>query len=341
MAADPRIPYDTFTPAQMDVLIVEPLDGNVLQWLAARHAVQYAPELANDPQGFRKALAMARAIVIPPSVTLDTQAVQAAPALLVVGRLSSGSENIDIEACSRRGIEVVRPATASAVAEAEFTIGALLQMFRRVPIANDEGLLVGRELGSAVVGLVGMTSTAKPLAQLLRAFGARVVGYDPGLHASDPVWERTGVEPIALSELMQTSDAVCVLLGYFARFAGLFGERLLGECKANQVLVSLGHSSLFDESALARALLSGQMSAAWFDSMEPGLLDPGRPLRRIDTLQVTPRVAGTTQQSRTRSAWAVARRIDELLFTVPVPVVFKPALQTDDFSGLAGDPVLV
>jgi len=323
----------------MDVLIVEPLDGNVLQWLAARHAVQYAPELANDPPGFRKALAMARAIVIPPSVTLDAHAVQAAPVLLVVGRLSSGSENIDIDACAWRGIEVVRPATASAVAEAEFAIGAMLQMFRRVPIANDEGLLVGRELGSAVVGLVGMTSTAKPLAQLLRAFGARVVGYDPGLHASDPVWERTGVEPMALSELMQTADAVCVLLGYFARFTGLFGERLLGECKANQVLVNLGHSSLFDETALAWALLSGQMSAAWFDSMEPGLLDPGRPLSRIDTLQVTPRVAGTTQQSRTRSAWAVARRIDERLFAVPAPAVFKPALPSDDFSGLAGDPV--
>lgn len=323
----------------MDVLIVEPLDGTVLQWLAARHAVQYAPELAGDPRGFRAALATARAAVIPPSVTLDALAVQSAPALLVVGRLSSGSENIDLDACARRGIEVVRPATASAVAEAEFTIGALLQMLRRVPIANDEGLLVGRELGSAVVGLVGMTSTAKPLAQLLQAFGARVVGYDPGLHASDPVWERTGVEPVGLSELMQTSDAVCVLLGYFARFTGLFGERLLGDCKANQVLVSLGHSSLFDEAALAWALLSGQMSAAWFDSMEPGRLDAGRPLSRIDTLQVTPRVAGTTQQSRTRSAWAVARRIDELLFVVPAPAVFRPAQPTGDFSGLAGDPV--
>ncbi len=323
----------------MDVLIVEPLDGNVLQWLAARHAVQYAPELAGDPPGFRKALSAARAIVIPPSVTLDAQAVQAAPLLVVVGRLSSGSENIDLDACARRGVEVVRPATASAVAEAEFTIGALLQMLRRVPIANDEGLLVGRELGSTAVGLVGMTSTAKPLAQLLQAFGARVVGYDPGLHASDPVWERTGVKPVGLSELMQHSDAVCVLLGYFARFTGLFGERLLGECKANQVLVSLGHSSLFDEAALAWALLSGQMSAAWFDSMEPGRLAAGRPLSRIDTLQVTPRVAGTTQQSRTRSAWAVARRIDELLFAVPAPVVFRPAQPTGDFSGLAGDPV--
>ena len=323
----------------MDLLIVEPLDGRALQWLAARHAVQYAPELANDPQGFRRALADARAVVIPPSVTLDAQAVQLAPLLRVVGRLSSGSENIDLDACARRDIEVVRPATASAVAEAEFTIGALLQMFRRVPIANDEGLLVGRELGSAVVGLVGMTSTVKPLAQLLRAFGARVVGYDPGLHGSDPVWERTGVEPVSLSELMQISDAVCVLLGYFARFKGLFGERLLGESKANQVLLSLGHSSLFDEAALAWALLSGQMSAAWFDSLEPGSLDAGRPLSRIDTLQVTPRVAGTTQQSRTRSAWAVARRIDELLFAVPAPAVFKPALPSDDFAGLAGDQV--
>jgi phosphoglycerate dehydrogenase-like enzyme len=166
-----------------------------------------------------------------------------------------------------------------------------------------------------------------------------VVGYDPGLHASDPVWERTGVQPTGLGELMQTSDAVCVLLGYFARFTGLFGERLLGECKANQVLVSLGHSSLFDEAALSWALLSGQMSAAWFDSMEPGMLDPGRPLSRIDTLQVTPRVAGTTQQSRTRSAWAVARRIDELLFAVPAPAVFKPVQRADDFSGLEGDPM--
>jgi len=321
----------------MDVLIVEPLDGNVLQWLAARHAVRYAPELANDRRGFRQALATARAIVIPPSVTLDAQAVQEAGALRVVGRLSSGSENIDIDACGRRGIEVVRPATASAAAEAEFAIGALLQMLRRVPIANDEGLLVGRELGSAVVGLVGMTTTAKPLAQLLRAFGSRVVGYDPGLHASDPLWERTGVEPLGLSELVQTSDGVCVLLGYFARFERLFGERLLGECKADQVLVSLGHSSLFDEAALAWALLSGQMSAAWFDSMEPGMLDPGRPLRRIDTLQVTPRVAGTTQQSRTRSAWAVARRIDELLFSLPPTSAFKSAAATDDFAGLEGD----
>jgi phosphoglycerate dehydrogenase-like enzyme len=301
----------------MDVLIVEPLDFEVLQWLDANHEVHVAPELARDPLAFRGALASVKAVVIPPSVALDAQALHAAPRLRVVGRLSVGAENIDLAACSRAGIEVVRPSTASAAAEAEFVIGALLQLLRRVPIISDVGLLVGRELGACTVGIVGMAPAVTPLTHLLSAFGARIVGYDPGVHASDALWSRAGVEPVPLRELMQISDGVCVLLGYFQRYAGLFGERLLAESKRDQVIVSLAHSGLFDEAALAKALSEGPLAAAWFDSLEPGLLDPGRPLGLIDTLQVTPRVSGTTLQSRTRSAWAVARRIDELLLAEP------------------------
>ncbi|MDP1647760.1 MAG: NAD(P)-dependent oxidoreductase [Rubrivivax sp.] len=321
----------------MDVLIVEPLDPNVLNWLAARHAVQYAPELAQQPHAFRETLVRVRSVIIPPSVALDAATLQGAPQLRIVGRLSAGAENIDIDACARAGIEVVRPASASAGAEAEFVIGALLQMLRRVPIISDDGLLVGRELGGLTVGLVGMTATVKPLQQLLQAFGARVIGYDPGVHASDPIWSRSGVEPVGLQELLQGSDAVCVLLTYYPRFAGLFGARLLTECKLNQVLVSLGHSSLFNEAALAQALREGPLAAAWFDSLEPGALDPGRPLRHIDTLQVTPRVSATTQQSRVRSAWAVARRIDELLLSVPPRRSFRQTLP-GEFAGLEDGP---
>ena len=230
-----------------------------------------------------------------------------------MGRLSAGAENIDFEACARAGVEVVRPSDATAQAEAEFMIGALLQMLRRVPVVNPEGLLVGRELGSATVGLIGMGPAAQPTAQLLQAFGTRVVGYDPALHASDALWARWLVEPVSLRELMEQSDAVCVMLTYFTRYQGLLGERYLSFCKPNQVLVSLASTSLFDENALADVLGAGRMAAAWFDSLEPGLLAPGRLLHQIDTLQVTPRVASTTLESRVRAAWDVARRIDDLL----------------------------
>ena len=140
----------------MDVLIVEPLEPDVMQWLGERHAVRYAPELARDPRALRQALFNVRALIIPPSVALDAQVLHFAPVLRAVGRLSSGAENIDLDACGRAGVEVVRSVTASAVAEAEFMIGALLALLRRVPVVSAEGLLVGRELGGATIGLIGM-----------------------------------------------------------------------------------------------------------------------------------------------------------------------------------------
>lgn len=297
----------------MDVLVVEPLEPEVMHWLGERHAVRYAPELARDARALRQALFNVRSLVIPPSVAVDTQVLQFAPMLKAVGRLSAGAENIDLDACARAGVEVVRSSTASAVAEAEFMIGAMLQMLRRVPVLNAEGLLVGRELGGATVGLVGMAPTARSMAQLLAGFGSRVVGYDPAVHASDSVWNRWRIESVGLKELFEQCDAVCVQLAYYSRYRGLIGERFLPSCKTNQVMVSVTHSSVFDEAALADVLASGRMSAAWMDSLEPGALDPSRPLSAIETLQVTPRVASTTRESRVRAAWTVARRVDEIL----------------------------
>ena len=317
----------------MDVLIIEPLDPEVMQWLVARHAVRYAPDLARDPRALRQALYNVRSMIIPPSVAVDGDALQNAPLLRAVGRLSAGAENIDMDACARAGVEVVRPSNASAAAEAEFAIGAMLQMLRRVPVVNAEGLLVGRELGGATVGLIGMTPAARALAQLLGAFGSRVVGYDPAVHASDGLWARWKVEPMGLRELLEQSEAVCVLLTYFTRYHGLLGERFLPFCQPNQVLVSLGPSSLFDETALAEVMGTGRIAAAWFDSMLPGMLEPGRPLHEVDNLQVTPRVASTTRESRMRSAWGVARRIDEVLKQAALQVGQHPARAPGQATG--------
>ena len=297
----------------MDVLIVEPLEAEVMEWLGARYALRYAPELADDPRAFRQALYNVRSMIVPPSVALDAQALHYAPVLRAVGRVSAGAENIDLDACARARVEVVRGLTATAQAEAEFMIGALLSMLRRVPVAGSDGMLVGRELGASTVGLIGMAPAARSMAKMLSGFGSRMVGYDPSLHASDSLYERWRVRPLGLRELLEQSDAVCVQLSYFSRYHGLLGERFLPHCKPNQVMVSIAHSALFDEAALALALTRGHLSAAWLDSMEPGALDEGRPLFGIDNLQITPRVASTTRESRLRSAWAVVKRIDELL----------------------------
>ena len=301
----------------MDLLVVDALEPEVLEWLGMRHGIRHAPELTQSPRDFRRALYNVRATIVPASVTIDAETLGFAPVLRAVGRVSPGPDQIDPAACEQRGIEVVRSLNAGSRAEAEFVINAVLTLLRRVPVKNADGSLAGRELGGATIGLVGMSPTARSIAQLLSGFGARIIGYDPALHASDSVWGLWKVAPVGLRELLERSDAVSVQLAYFNRYRGLLGDRILPYGKPNQVVVSTAHSGLFDETALAAALKSGRIAAAWFDSLEPGALDPERPLYGIPTLQVTPRVAALTREARQRSSWAVARRLDELLEFVP------------------------
>jgi D-3-phosphoglycerate dehydrogenase / 2-oxoglutarate reductase len=324
----------------MDLLIVEALEDELMQWLEARHSVRFAPELARDPLAFRQALYDVRAAVVPASVALDAQALRHAPALRAVGRVSAGPDSIDADACSRAGVEVVRSRTACAQAEAEFMIGALLSLLRRVPVMGADGSFVGRELGTATVGLLGMAPAARSLSQLLAAFGSRVLGYDPSLHANDPVWERWRVTPAGLHELLEQCDAVCVQLAYFSRYHGLLGERFLQFCKPDQVIVSIAHSGLFDEAALAGALASGRIAGVWLDSAEPGMLEEGRPLFGMQNVQITPRLSGTTRESRLRSSWTVIKRIDELLAQAPLaPREFR-ATGAGVPTDLSGSPTL-
>lgn len=301
----------------MDLLVVDAIEADVLEWLAQRHSIRHAPELAQSPRDFRRLLYNVRATIVPASLTIDAETLDFAPVLRAIGRVSAGAENIDLAACEERQVEIVRSQTAAARAEAEFSINAALTLLRRVPVKNPDGSLAGRELGGTTIGLVGMSPTARSIAQLLGGFGARIVGYDPALHASDSVWGLWKVLPVGLRELFERCDVVCVQLAYFSRYQGLLGDRFLTHGKPNQVLVSTTPSGLFDETALAAALKSGRIAAAWFDSLEPGALDPHRPLHNIPTLQVTPRVASATREARQRSAWAVARRLDELLEFVP------------------------
>jgi phosphoglycerate dehydrogenase-like enzyme len=299
----------------MDLLIVEPMEVEVLQWLQSRHQIRYAPELARDPRAFRQTLFNVRAAMLPAALRVDGETLSFAPMLRAVGRIGAGLENIDVDACALAGVELVRGNASTAPAEAEFMVGALIALLRPGMLNGREG--GGRELANATVGLIGLAPAARSISALLSGFGSRLVGYEPTLHASDPLWGRWRIEPVGLRELLETADAVCVQLPFYSRYQGLLGERYLPHGKPGQVLVSTSHSALFDEMALAKALRSGRLASALLDGVAPGLLDEGRPLHGLANLHATPRLAGYTKESRERSVWAVAQRLDEILGQTP------------------------
>lgn len=309
----------------MDLLVAEPLEPEVLRWLEDRHQVFHAPRLADDPRVLMDLLPQARAAMLPASVAIDRRLLLRTPKLRAVGRVVGGAEHIDFAACARAQVEVVRCADAAAPAEAEFLLGALMSLLR--PDPREHAPVGGRELGHSTVGLVGMGATARRLARLLQALGTTVVGYDPALHAGSAHWARWGVRPVALPELFAGCDAVSVQLDFFPRYARLLGERVLAGCRPGLVLASVSPLDLFDAAALARVLRSGRLTAAWMDQAGPEVRGEGHPLHGVRGLVLTPRLASYTREARLRSAWGVARRIDEILKRLPAGdrVVTMPA----------------
>ena len=157
----------------MDLLVIDPLDAEVMHGSGPGTSFASRPSSRPPRAPFAARSTTSAQSSCQPSVGIDAETLDFAPVLRAVGRVSAGAENIDLEACAQRKVEVVRSLTASARAEAEFVVGAMLAVAPRAcRCARSDGSLVGRELGGATVGLVGMAPRREPLGAAARRASA-------------------------------------------------------------------------------------------------------------------------------------------------------------------------
>lgn len=302
----------------MDVLLVDPLVPEALVWLQERHDVVYQPDLADDPVALRRALAEARAVVLPPHVVVSREFLEHAPRLEMVARMQISSDNTDMEACAQRRIRVLQARSATVRSNAEYLLYGLLMLYRRGMVSALLGrkigqVRMGRELAGSTVGLLGLAPVAHTLAPMLRSLGVRVLGYDPAVHHAADLWDKLGVEPVPLNELMNQSDAISLQMVYASRFKGWINERVLNHCRQGQLWVGVSRSALFDAEALALALCDGRIDACLLDGANPQFAAPGSPLHGVPNLHLTPRLGSHTREAKLRASWYLAQRIHQTL----------------------------
>lgn len=302
----------------MDVLLVDPLVPEALAWLQERHDVVYLPELADDPAELRRALAEARAVVLPPHVVVSQEFLDHAPKLMMVARMQISSDNTDLNACAQRSVRVLQARSATVRSNAEYLLYGLLMLYRRGMVSALLGrklgqVRMGRELAGSTVGLLGLAPVAHTLAPMLRSLGVRVVGYDPAVHHAAELWGKLHVEPVPLHELLERADAISLQMVYASRFKGWINERLLNHCKPGQLWVGVSRSALFDPEALALALCDGRIDACLLDGANAQFAAPGSPLYGIPNLHLTPRLGSHTREAKLRASWYLAHRIHETL----------------------------
>ncbi len=236
-----------------------------------------------------------------------TDAVLAAsPRLRLVCCARGGPVNVDVAAATERGIPVTTTPGKNADAVAELTLAFLVMLARRLREVmhhvdgggefghdNYEGARwFGRDLAGQTVGLVGFGQIGRRVASRARAFGMRVVAFDPFVQPEEI--RAGGAEPIDLQGLLQEADFVSLHARATPDNRGLIGAREIATMKPGAYLVNTSRDTLLDEAAVLAGLESGQLAGVALDVASPSP-DIGRhPLLEHPNAIVTAHIGGAT-----------------------------------------------
>ncbi|MGB8327365.1 MAG: hydroxyacid dehydrogenase [Steroidobacteraceae bacterium] len=305
-----------------EIVICEFMDESIVRQAFAGRDALYDPKLVDAPGDLATALGNARALIVRNRTRVDSALLAQAPRLRVVGRLGVGLDNIDLEACKARAIQVIPATGANDIAVAEYVITAMLVLLRRAWFASaavaagewPRMALIGRETSGKRLGLVGLGAIARDTAQRARALGMSVAACDPHLPDSHPGWQLA--ERLDLDTLFASSDAVSLHVPLTPATRGLADARRLALMKRGAILINSARGGVVDESALVHALRAGQLGGAALDvfEREPLDADAGRRFAGLPNLLLTPHIAGVTEESNVRvsavTAAAVLRTLD-------------------------------
>lgn len=243
---------------------------------------------------------------------------QITPRCKVLANMAAGYDNIDVPACTARGVLVTNTPEVLAETTADLAFALLLATARRLYegqrliVENRWGdwepmFMVGQDVHGATLGIVGAGRIGSAVARRARGFGMRLLYHNrrpaPQLEAE------LGAAYRSLDDLLQESDFVMVLLPLTARTRGLFGAREFRLMKPTAVFVNAARGPVVDEAALYRALQEGWIWAAGLDVFTNEPIGGDHPLLGLPNVTATPHIGSASIKTRIRMATLAAENL--------------------------------
>lgn len=256
----------------------------------------------------------AEALLVRSGTSVDEELIGAAPKLEVIGRAGVGLDNIDVEAAAARGITVVNAPDASTISAAEHTMALLLAQARRIPEADaslragrwDRKALQGVELSGKTLGVIGFGRIGSQVAQRARAFGMRIVAYDPLI--SDEQAEAAGAELSSFEQVLTEADFLTIHAPRTDDTEQLLDAEALARMKPTARIVNVARGGIVDEAALAEAVANGTIAGAAIDvfAVEPTTQSP---LFDHPAIVVTPHLGASTAEAQVRAGMSTVEAV--------------------------------
>ncbi len=306
-----------------DVLISEFMDEEVAAGLIADFNVHWDPDLWGKRRELLERVEPATAIVVRNATQVDPELLDAAPNLKVVARMGVGLDNIDVDACKARGVEVCPSIGANAVSVAEYVIASAMILLRGPAYfatpdvasgAWDRPKFAGAaEIAGRTMGIVGFGSIGQVVGAKARGMGMNVIAYDAMMPDDHPAWH--DARRVSLDDLVAEADVISLHCPKLPETIDLIDARQFERMKQDAVLVNSARGGIVNEAACAQALRSGLIAGAALDTLDVEPIQPevGAMFQGIENLILTPHIAGVTRESNRRIAEVAAGNVRRVM----------------------------
>jgi glyoxylate reductase len=262
-------------------------------------------------------VAGADAIVSLLTERIDAEVLDAAgPQVRVVANVAVGYNNIDVAACTDRGVRATNTPGVLTEATADIAMALILMSTRRLAegeriIRSGEpwqwgmAFLLGTGIQGRRLGIIGMGQIGTALARRARSFGM-TIAYTNRNAVAPALSAELACEWVSMDELLATSDVVSLHCPYSPVTHHLISAAELTQMKSTAFLINTARGPVVDEAALVDALRTGQIAGAGLDVFEnEPVLAPG--LAALDNAVLIPHLGSATIETRTAMATLAAR----------------------------------
>ena len=303
------------------VLISDSLSDAAVQIFKDRGIeVDFQPNLGKDKDKLAEVIGKYDGLAIRSATKVTEKILAAAENLKVVGRAGIGTDNIDKDAASKKGVIVMNTPFGNMITTAEHAIAMMFAVARQIPEASasthagkwEKSKFMGVELTGKTLGVIGAGNIGGIVCDRARGLKMKVVAYDPYL--SNKKADRMGVEKVELDELLARADFITLHVPYTETTANILSKENIAKTKKGVRIINCARGGLVDEEALAEALKSGHVAGAAFDVFkeEPATENP---LFNLPNVVCTPHLGAATTEAQENVALQVAEQMANYLLT--------------------------
>jgi D-3-phosphoglycerate dehydrogenase len=283
--------------------LYEPMHEAGMQVLRAAGQVRLASDVAEE-----RIIAEIQdidGVVVRSRGSMSRRIMQSAPRLKVVGRHGVGVDNIDVQAATELGIQVVYTPEAAVEGVAEHTLGMMLDLSKRITLTDgyiragqfDKRYgIEGREMRGRTLGVIGLGRIGRRVARMCHAALEMPVLYADVIAAPD-LEKELGARRVDLDELLSSAEYITVHVPLLPETRKLIGEREFALMKPSAMFFSLARGAVVDEKALYRALSEKRIAGAGIDVYEQEPTPADNPLLQLDNVVLTPHIASATEEA--------------------------------------------